>query len=97
VGDAADGEGPGPDSVGDGDGLVGDGVGEWLVCRGVGVGVGVCADWCVAVGLGAGAGDPVAWGSRTYRYRANTARNSPVSTTVDVRGRLSVKLMTRPR
>jgi hypothetical protein len=28
VGDAADGDGPAPDSVGDGVGLVGDGVGE---------------------------------------------------------------------
>ena len=68
VGDTADGEGPGPDSVGDGDGLVGDGVGEWLVRRGVGVGLGVCAGRCVTVGLEVGTGDPVATGlGRTHR------------------------------
>ena len=60
VGDAADGEGPGPDSVGDGVGLVGDGVGEWVVRRGVGVGLGVGVGRCVAVGLEAGPADPVA-------------------------------------
>ena len=87
VGDAADGEGPGPDSVGDGDGLVGDGVGEWLVCRGVGVGLGVCAGWCVAVGLVAGAGDPVASGSGAPtgrgRTRRGTTRSAPGSTCGD--------------
>ena len=67
AGDVSVGEGFAPDSVGDGDGLVGDGVGECVVCRGVGVGVGVCVGCCVAVALGAGVGDPVAWGSRTYR------------------------------
>ena len=68
VGDAADGEGPGPDSVGDDVGLVGDGVGEWLVRRGVGVGVGVCAGVCVAAGVVTGDADPVATGlGRTHR------------------------------
>ena len=68
VGDAADGEGPGPDSVGDGDGLVGDGAGECVVRRGVGVWLGVGVGVCVADGLVTGAGAPLASGlGRTHR------------------------------
>ena len=66
--DAADGEAPGPDSVGDGDGLAGDGVGECVVRRGVGVRLGVGEGLCVADGLVTGAGAPLASGlGRTHR------------------------------
>ena len=90
VGDAApDTAGPGPAVVGDGDGLVADGVGEWFVCRGVGVGLAVCVGAGVAAGVVSAAADAVSTGAgRTYSQRANTARNSPISTRVEVRGRL---------
>ena len=108
-GDALDGAGPGASlagdddepgvgRVGDGDGLVADGVGEWPVCRSVGVGLAVCVGVGVAVGVVAGEADAVsADGGRTCSQRANTAMNSPVSTRVEVRGRCPKKLTRRPQ
>jgi hypothetical protein len=99
VGDAApDTDGLGPDVVGDGDGLVAEGVGERLAPRWVGVGLAVCVGRGVAAGVVADEADAVsADGGRTHSQRASTARNSPLSTRVEVRGRLPLKLMKHPR
>jgi hypothetical protein len=99
VGDA-DGDGLGLADAGDGDGLGadGEGVGEWLVRRCVGVGLAVCVGGCVAAGVVADEADPVSTdGGCTRSQRANTARNSPISTRVEVRGRRPKKLTRRLR
>jgi hypothetical protein len=95
------------DRVGEGEWLVlGDGDRDGLAERDglcVGVGVGVRRE-LELVGVGAGVGAGVGWvdpvdadGGLTMMYRANTPTNSPISTMVDVRSRLTIAIMRRPR
>ena len=95
-----------PDGVADGDGEA-----DRL---GLGLGDGVRVEVGVVVGAGAVLELPEDWpdpaddgggGGRTRRYSANTARNSTVSTAVEIRGHLMARcrgvrrepLMKRPR
>lgn len=81
------------DGLGCGDVLVGDGVEVEVE----GVGVGDRLVWCgtgdsvrlgTDVGVAAGVTDTAdRYGGRTSSQRANTARNRPLSTRVEVRGR----------
>lgn len=97
--DTGDGDGDGDGlGVADPDGVAErDGVGERLGCglrHGLGwERTGLGAD---DVGPGKGFVTPVGWGAgtcggRTRMYSASTPRNRPVSTTVEVRGRLLMR------